>query len=149
MDGLTFARIDTASADYPAMRALRDRVLRRPLGLVLSAHDTERDAVSELVVAYLDRRVVGCCVLTEERPGLVQLRAMAVDADLQARGVGRAVVNFAEGEARRRGATEMQLEARVVVLGFYARLGYAAEGAEFVKVGIPHRMMRKRLPAPP
>ncbi len=58
MDGLTLARIDAASADYPAMLALRDRVLRRPLGLVLSAQDTERDARAEYVKIGIPHRMM-------------------------------------------------------------------------------------------
>jgi N-acetylglutamate synthase-like GNAT family acetyltransferase len=145
MDGLALACIDPGSPAYAQMLDLRDRVLRRPLGMVLSAHDTARDASADLLVAQLEGRVVGCCLLTVEGPGLVQLRAMAVEPGLQGHGVGRAIVTFAEARGREKGARELQLDARVSALGFYARLGYVAEGGEYTKVGLPHRLMRKRL----
>jgi predicted GNAT family N-acyltransferase len=43
------------------------------------------------------------------------------------------------------GVRVVLLHARVSVLGFYAKLGYLAEGDDFPLVGIPHRAMRKRL----
>jgi GNAT superfamily N-acetyltransferase len=126
---------------------LRDRVLRKPLGRSLSAEDTRLDATADLLVAQSGGRVVGCCLLTRESPTLVQLRAMAVEPGLQRRGVGRALVAFAEKLAREGGGEEMQLEGRVVALGFYAALGYVAEGDEYLKVGVPHRLARKALRA--
>src|SRR5204862_77624 len=45
-------------------------------------------------------------------------------------------------EGRRR---ELVLNAQLPVLAFYERLGYRAEGPEFLEAGIPHRAMRKPL----
>jgi predicted GNAT family N-acyltransferase len=50
-----------------------------------------------------------------------------------------------EAEADRSGRRELLLAAQVRALPFYERLGYRAEGPEFLEARIPHRMMRKRL----
>jgi predicted GNAT family N-acyltransferase len=130
---------------YAGMLDLRDRVLRRPIGLVLTAADLTHDAHADLIVAHQGGRVVGCCLLTVEAPTRMQLRAMAVEPELQGRDIGRRIVDFAEATALRRGATEITLDARETAVGFYARLGYTAEGDRYTKVGIPHFLMRKPL----
>jgi GNAT superfamily N-acetyltransferase len=145
VDAFACTRIELGSAEYAQMLDLRNRVLREPLGMVLSARDTKGDLRADLLAALRDGRLVACCLLTRESPDLVQLRAMAVEPALQGTGVGRALVTFAEGVARERGAGALQLEARQTAIGFYARLGYVAEGEEYVKVTLPHRLMRKRL----
>ena len=44
--------------------------------------------------------------------------------------------------ARARGDGRVVLNAQVHAIGFYERHGFAAEGAEFMDAGIPHRTMR-------
>ncbi len=59
--------------------------------------------------------------------GSLLLDNVAVDPALQGRGYGRALIDFAEAEARRRGCPEMRLythETMVENLRLYARLGY-------------------------
>jgi predicted N-acetyltransferase YhbS len=142
---IELARIEAGSDEHTQMIDLRDRVLRKPLGRSLSAEDTKRDANADLLVARREGRVVACCLLTRETSSLVQLRAMAVAPELQRQGIGRALVAFAEAFAREGGAEEIQLEGRVAAHSFYAGLGYVVEGDEYLKVGIPHRLARKRL----
>ena len=45
------------------------------------------------------------------------------------------------------GLTEIFLESQTSAIGFYERLGFAAEGPEFMDAGIPHRRMTFRAPA--
>jgi predicted GNAT family N-acyltransferase len=60
-------------------------------------------------------------------------------------GIGAALVAHAEAWARGRGINEMVLHARIGAEGFYARLGYEAEGTIFDENTIPHVKMTKRL----
>ncbi len=143
--GLSIERIELGTPEYLGMLDLRDRVLRRPLGLIISAADLAHDAHADLLVARLEAHVVGCCLLTPESPEFLQLRAMAVEPELHGRGVGRMIVEGAEARAKARGVPVIALEARQTAIGFYARLGYLVDGEEYLKVGIPHRLMRKRL----
>ena len=43
---------------------------------------------------------------------------------------------------------EAVADAQVRAIGFYERLGFRAEGGEFLDAGIPHRRMRLRLAGP-
>jgi predicted GNAT family N-acyltransferase len=72
---------------------------------------------------------------------------MAVLAPWRTRGVGAAILRQLLGVAAQRGLREVYLHAQVPVIGFYARYGFVAEGAEFVEAEIPHRLMRRALPA--
>jgi predicted GNAT family N-acyltransferase len=50
-----------------------------------------------------------------------------------------------EEAARLAGVAELRLESQTHAIPFYERLGYAAEGPEYLDCGIPHRLMRLRL----
>jgi predicted GNAT family N-acyltransferase len=74
------------------------------------------------------------------------LERMAVEAGSRGSGVGAELLNSAEDEARRRGATEMQLKAQLQARAFYERGGYAATSEEVVlDAGIEHVQMRMDL----
>jgi predicted GNAT family N-acyltransferase len=48
-------------------------------------------------------------------------------------------------EARRRGLHQVHLNAQVKAIEFYERLGFTAEGPEFMDAGIAHRHMHLAL----
>ena len=76
-----------------------------------------------------------------------QVRQVAVDSASRGRGIGSALMAAVELLAAEQGASELWLNARDTAYGFYERLGFVAEGEEFVSelTGIPHRLMRKAL----
>jgi predicted GNAT family N-acyltransferase len=55
--------------------------------------------------------------------------------------VGRALLEAALNEARRRGVRELALNAQTHACGFYLRFGFHQEGGEFLDAGIPHVKM--------
>ncbi|MDY0086951.1 MAG: GNAT family N-acetyltransferase [Coriobacteriia bacterium] len=63
----------------------------------------------------------------------------------QGEGIGAALVEALVRMARIAGRTEVTLDARTHVIAFYERLGFVAEGKEFLseRTGTPHRRMRK------
>jgi len=70
---------------------------------------------------------------------------MAVLHTARAHGVGAALMGELLAIARERGLPEVELSAQTHALGFYARFGFVAEGAEYEDAGIPHRRMRLAL----
>jgi len=84
-------------------------------------------------------------MLVEEKPGTVRLRQMAVLNDLQGKGIGRALMNFAENLARDSGYKILSMHARKNSIGFYEKMGYNIKGDEFVEITIPHYLMEKKL----
>ena len=136
--------IDYASQEYRQMLDLRNHILRAPLGLSLTEEDIEQDKNNILIGAFEDEKMLGCCMLVREGD-LLLLRQMAVLNDLQGKGIGRALLHFAEAITRDIGYRELNMYARKRVSGFYIRMGYTQIGEEFIKVTIPHVMMKKRL----
>ena len=127
------------------MVKLRDDILRKPLGLSFTQEELESEKDNMLIAAFEEDRILGCCMLIEEGPGIIRLRQMAVLNDLQGKGVGRALMNFAENLARDRGFRAIRMHARLNAIGFYEKVGYKVKGDQFVEVTIPHFVMEKAL----
>jgi len=137
--------IDHGSKEYQQMIKLRDDVLRKPLGIGFDSAELESEKENMLIGAFEDDDMLGCCMLVEEKPGTVRLRQMAVLNDLQGKGIGRALMNFAENLARDSGYKILSMHARKNSIGFYEKMGYNIKGDEFVEITIPHYLMEKKL----
>lgn len=137
--------IDYGTEEYQQMLQLRDAVLRKPLGLTFSADELEKEKNNLMIAAYEDKEMLGCCMLVEEGPQTVRLRQMAVINDLQGKGIGKALMTFAENLARDRGYLKITMHARKNAIGFYEKLGYRTTGKEFQELTIPHYIMEKNL----
>jgi len=137
--------IDHGTVEYRQMVKLRDDILRRPLGLTFTPDELEAERDNMLIAAFEDERILGCCMLVEEMPGTVRLRQMAVLNDLQGKGIGRALMNFAENLARDRGYKIIRMHARSNAVGFYEKVGYKVRGDQFIEITIPHYVMEKQL----
>jgi predicted GNAT family N-acyltransferase len=137
--------IDYGTREYQQMVKLRDDILRRPLGLGFSAEELEEEKDNLLIGAFEDGNILGCCMLVEENPNIVKLRQMAVPNALQGKGIGRALMQFAENLARDHGYRILTMHARKNAVGFYEKMGYKVKGDEFMEVSIPHFEMQKEL----
>lgn len=138
--------VDYDSSLYHDAVALRDEILRRPLGLRFSTEDLDRE-VDDLHCVGTDRdgALLACLVLTPVDDRTVRMRQVAVASSVQRRGFGRDLVRYSESVAQNAGFVEMKLHARDTAIPFYIALGYNLVGPEFVEVGIPHRRMVRTL----
>ena len=137
--------IDHGSPEYQQMIKLREEILRRPLGLGFDSGELETERDNMLIGAFEEEQMLGCCMLVEENRETVRLRQMAVLNDLQGKGIGRALMSFAENIARDRGYKTLSMHARKNAIGFYEKMGYRVAGDEFTEVTIPHYVMEKDL----
>ncbi|WP_212001535.1 GNAT family N-acetyltransferase [Chitinophaga sp. HK235] len=146
---LDFRIIEYGSCDYQDMVALRDEVLRKPLGLTFTAEYLQQEINDFLIGGFLQEgdktMLAGCCILTPVSENTVQLRQMAVSPLLQGKGIGRDIILFAESHAVSNGFGILTMHARKEAVGFYQKLGYEICGDEFTEVGIPHYEMKKNL----
>lgn len=135
------------SSAYDRALALRDRVLRAPLGLKFDADflAIEKNPEHAHLAVLRGEDVVGVLIMTDVGGGQVKMRQVAVDDSVQGQGVGRLLVEFSEKWARERGFEEIVLNARETAAPFYTRLAYETVSDTFTEVGIPHRKMRKIL----
>lgn len=137
--------IEHGSKEYQQMVALRNAILRRPLGLTFDQTELDQESQHILIGAFEEEDILGCCMLIEENPQAVRLRQMAVYNEKQGKGIGRALMSFAETLARDRGYKLLTMHARKDAQGFYEKMGYEASGGEFSEITIPHLIMQKKL----
>jgi ribosomal protein S18 acetylase RimI-like enzyme len=137
--------IDHGSREYQQMVQLRNDILRKPLKLTLTPEELESEKDEILIGAFEEEKMLGCCMLIIVDPGTVRLRQMAVLNNLQGKGIGRALMQFAENIARDRGFKKIIMHARKSAAGFYEKLGYQVCSGEFEEVTLPHYEMEKKL----
>ncbi|CAN5326200.1 GNAT family N-acetyltransferase [soil metagenome] len=138
-------QIDHGSKEYKQMVALRIEVLRKPLGLEFRKEELDREKEDILIGAFEEDKMLGCCLLTKSDSHIARLRQMAVQNNLQGKGVGGTMMNFAENVARDAGYKKIIMHARKTAIGFYEKLGYKVTGEEFEEITIPHVIMEKKL----
>jgi GNAT superfamily N-acetyltransferase len=146
------ATIDLRPIPAHETRALRQRVLRphqRPEELVYPGDDAP-DTLH--LAVYVNGEQVGVASLYREPmpgesdPRVWRLRGMAVTPALQRGGHGRALLEACIAHAKGRGGTRLWCNARTTAAGFYTRLGFEVQGAEFELPGIgPHYVMWRAL----
>ncbi len=137
--------IDHGSHEYRQMVKLRDDILRKPLGLGFTLEELEKEKDNMFIAAFEEEDILGCCMLVEKDADTVKLRQMAVLNNLQGKGIGRALMGFAENLARDRGYKILSMHARKNAIGFYEKMGYKVASDEFVEVTLPHYVMEKQL----
>lgn len=139
-------------ADVAAAQALVERAYAVHLGIVdkppapLFDDYEAHQAAGRLFLAESGGTLVGITVLIDAADHLL-LDNVAVDPAAQGRGVGRALIAFAEATARARSHREVRLytqEKMTANIALYARLGFV-ETHRAVQDGFPRVFMTKRL----
>jgi N-acetylglutamate synthase-like GNAT family acetyltransferase len=138
-------QIDYGTQEYTLMLNLRNEILRKPLNLIFDKSELEKERDDILIGAFEEKKLLGCCLLTRMDKDCVRLRQMAVQNNLQGKGIGASMMNYAENVARDAGFKVLIMHARKTAVGFYEKLGYTIAGEEFFEVSIPHLIMEKRL----
>jgi len=138
-------QIDHGSKEYKKMVDLRYEILRRPLQLKFEPAELEKEKHDILIGAFEEEKILGCCMLTKVDKECVRLRQMAVQNNLQGKGIGASMMHFAENVARDAGYKRLIMHARKTAIGFYEKLGYKVSGNEFLEISIPHVVMAKKL----
>ncbi len=143
---MTFREIVFGSDDFRRECELRNAALRVPLGLNLYDENLEPER-QQLHFGLFDAagELVACVIGAPLSPTEAKIRQMAVRGDLQGKGYGRRIMQGLEAQLAHRGFRHLAMHARMTTVGFYAKLGYATVGDEFLEVGIPHVSMEKHI----
>jgi len=137
--------IDFGTPEYQQMIKMREDMLRKPLGLTFSPDEIEKEKDNLFIAAFEDESMLGCCMIVEMDPKKARLRQMAVLNNLQGKGIGRALIQFAENLARDHGYRVMSMHARKPTVPFFEKMGYKVTSPEFIEITIPHFEMEKEL----
>ncbi len=134
-----------AAGDVPAVGRLIEQLTGEPMShadLCARWEWVQRSPIDWLYVAEADGRVCGLLGfrLREmlERPGRYgEISILVTDAEVRRQGIGRALVEYAEGLAREHGCVGTWLVSgfgrKDEAHRFYEALGYTATGYRFVK----------------
>ena len=142
---MALKQIDHGTKEYQQMVNLRNEILRKPLGLSFTHEELAKEKEDILIGAFDEDEMLACCMLTQADNKCLRLRQMAVQNNLQGKGIGASMMNFAEILARDKGYKKLIMHARETVVGFYEKLGYKVVGDKFTEVTIPHFVMEKKL----
>jgi predicted GNAT family N-acyltransferase len=142
---MALKQIDHGTKEYQQMVKLRNDILRQPLGLSFTPDELAKEKEDILIGAFDDDIMLACCMLTKAENNCLRLRQMAVQNNLQGKGIGASMMNFAELISRDKGYKKLIMHARETAVGFYEKLGYRVVSDKFTEVTLPHYIMEKKL----
>ncbi|MBL0309329.1 MAG: GNAT family N-acetyltransferase [Bacteroidetes bacterium] len=131
--------------EYLHALALRDEVLRKPLGLKFTRDELEKDKPDIHFGLFADGEIVACLILSESGGGRMKMRQVAVSEAHQRIGLGMHLSNAAEKYAVENECHTMYCHARKEAVPFYLSMGYQLVSDEFLEIGLSHYIMEKGL----
>lgn len=137
--------IKIGSEDYKKALDIRDRVLRKPLGLEFTRAEYDADKNDTHFILKDGTAVAGTVTLKEIDDKILKLRQLAVEPKYQGRNIGSFLTRHCEDYAKQNGYVKIVLHARLTVVKFYLKKGYKIISDEFTEVGLPHHKMEKIL----
>lgn len=142
---MQFERIPYQSDWYREACQLRNELLRKPLGLDLLQEDLSEESEYFHYGMIVDNKVIACALAIPVSGIKAKVRQMTVAPEYQKQGIGKLLLQKIELDLKEREIEKIELDARSSAIEFYRKLGYVAEGEEFLTVSIPHLRMVKSL----
>ena len=142
---MAIKQIEYGSKDYKKMVDLRYEILRKPLGQTFTESHLAKDKEAILIGVFDEDEILACCVLSPIGNQTLRLRQMAVQKNLQGKGIGESIMTFAENLARDKGYKLLMMHARDSAIRFYEKFGYQVKGEQFTELEVPHHIMEKQL----
>ena len=131
------------SGDLSGVMKVRHDVFITEQGYPASLEKDDKETESLHLEAISDGKVVGCGRLTNEGDGVYHIGRIALYPEYRGSGNGRGIVNELLNKARSLSAETVTLSAQTHAVPFYKKLGFVADGAEFMDENIPHIPMVK------
>ncbi len=133
------------SSGYEQSLVLRDKILRKPLGMKLTKEFCFQDKEDFILGMFEKNRILAVLHLKPLSDSVFKMRQVAVDDSLQDKGLGSRLVLFSEEFARKKGCKKIVLHARKTAVSFYKKLNYKITSEQFYEIDIPHFKMEKEL----
>jgi predicted GNAT family N-acyltransferase len=144
-DKLVFQEIEFLTPLYDLSISLREKILRKPLGLEFDPSDLEKEYNDFHLALLYNGDLAACLVMSPKENGAIKMRQVAVSEQYQSKGLGSVLVKESEVFCKDKGFEKIVLNARDTAVKFYKRLDYTPEGELFTEVGIAHLKMYKSL----
>ncbi len=142
---MEFKELTFGLADYQSSLLLRDQLLRRPLGKVLSESDTFEDVEQRHFGLFIRDQLQACVVIKPLTHSLVKLRQMAVAENYQGKGLGQQLMSQTQAALKKDGIKNIELSARKSAQVFYEKLGYETKNQAYLEHGILHIKMTQAI----
>ena len=143
-DALHFTVIEHGTEEYAQAVALREEVLRKPLGLFFTQEELEQEKKHVHIAGFLGKELCATAALVPDESAL-QMQRVAVKPQFHHMGIGSHLLAFCEKYARKYNFKSIYCHARDTAVSFYLKNTYACEEKPFIENGIPHQKMRKYL----
>ena len=134
------------SPDYQETIALRNTIMREPLGLSIYDEDLTNEKEAIIIGAFSDNTLLGVGIAILQNKDY-HIDYICVDTRQQQGGIGRLVLNELEKIGHSQGAKTANLAARLSAQGFYEKQGYHTVGKPYIMPSAPvgHIRMEKSL----
>lgn len=140
-----YSMITVSLVDYHThktmIHSIRNAVFVDEQAIPTEIERDNEDLISQHVLACYEGRVVGTGRLTPQG----RIGRVAVCRPSRRRGIGLSVMEKLLEVARQNRHREVVLSSQYHAVKFYEKLGFQQEGNVFMKMGIVHIMMRKKL----
>lgn len=137
----------TSSSDLDKYYNLRYEILRKPWNQPMKSTKDEWEDQS-IHVLMLDEKdeAIACGRLQLNSKTEGQIRSMAVQTELQGKGLGKKIIEYIEKRASELNLKTINLDARINAVKFYESCGYKVIGESYLLFGvIPHFKMEKEI----
>ena len=142
---MTEVRVVESIAEREDAYAVRQTVFVDEQGVDEELEYDEHEDHATHFVAYDGDEPIGAARLREPEEGLGKVERVAVLESRREQGVGEALMQAVEEEARAGGLTKLKLHSQTRAADFYRSVGYERRGEEFEEAGIPHVKMYKAI----
>ena len=134
------------TSEYNATLALRNKVMRLPLGLDIYQEDFSSEKDATILGMFDGDTLLGVGVMSHHETSC-KVEYLCIDSALQSCGIGGQLLDQLEQIAKQQGATKISMDARVSAQPFYARHHYHPVGDVFFLDYAPveHIVMEKAL----
>lgn len=144
-DKIHFKLLDYGGDEYKKAVALREEILRKPLGLFFTKEELEMEKEHVHIAGFLGQEMCATAVLVPDGEEM-KMQRVALKSSFQGKGIGSSLMRFCEEYAVKHGFKSVYCHARETAIPFYSKNQYALEGKPFDEEGILHHKMRKKLP---
>ena len=132
--------------EYEASLALRDEIMRKPMGLCIYDEDFSWEKYALVLGLFQGNDLIGTCTMSSKGDEY-KLEYICVDPAHQRQGLGMQMLRQLEETARSQGGKKILMDARVTAQPFYEAAGYHILGDIYYLsyAPVPHYHMEKDL----
>lgn len=136
-----FVKLVTNEGEYQQVLTIRKEVFVKEQKLPESIEIDEYESSSDHFLVLVDGDPAGCGRM-RLKDHYAKFERIATLKEYRQSGVGRALMAFMMDHARRKFPNALPyMHSQAEAVGFYAKLGWTAEGPIFYEANIPHQTM--------